>query len=99
MHEIIIGDGFYISYVEEADKDPVVALIGVILGKPQAQAETALCIPDESKFTGLRYHILNGDFREEYRKRIHSLESCLEFFKTNIEHQSVWSDSLTELNS
>jgi len=77
---ILHGDQFYISY-QSKPWDPLGA----------APSETALVIMNEN---GVKFLILEGDFRKEYEKRIDSLEECIKFFKENIKHKSKWSDDI-----
>jgi len=77
---VLERDQFYISY-QPTPLSPSASL----------PPETALVIMNEN---GVKFLILEGDFRNEYEKRINSLEECIKFFKENIKHKSKWSDDI-----
>lgn len=86
MNEVVHGDGFYISY------NPFTggSILGSFFDSDDGQAETALCITNGAS---IRFLILNGDFRSEYRERIESLDDCIAFFESQKdEHGSSWSE-------
>lgn len=104
MNVVIIGEGFFISYNPHEAGSPdtqfseLLSKFAALLGKKhrRTQPETALVLEDSTKSTGKLFLILIGDFREEYQKRIHSLDECLLFFTQNIDKMSDWSDKLPE---
>ena len=79
---ILEGNQFYISY----NPNP-----GFFWSSDLVPPETALVIMNEN---GVKFLILEGDFRKEYEKRIDNLEECIKFFKENKKHKSMWSDDI-----
>jgi len=77
---ILKGNQFYISY-QPKPWSPLGA----------SPPETALVIMNEN---GVKFLILEGDFRKEYEKRIDNLEECIKFFKENKKYKSMWSDDI-----
>lgn len=81
-NEVLIGEGFYISFNKE-----VCSLINDtlmnIFGLTEQPEETALCIENKDKSIN-SYLILNGDFREQYKKLApKGLDACVEFYEKN----------------
>jgi len=78
---VLDGDGFFISYIP-----PNTALALEEWEADNGGDETALIIDG-------KYYILNGDAREAYEERIHSIKECMEFFEANREGNiSSWSN-------
>ena len=71
-------EGFYISYNPTSSEE----------------GETALCVSNPNRFLGTDYYILNGDWREAYKKLAPSgYEACKAFFDSKRElFGSFWSD-------
>lgn len=75
------GNGFYISYNSGAS----------LILPDSPDGETALCIPDSGKMNP--YYILKGDFRTEYEALVpKGLEACMEFFNSQSDKISSWSN-------
>lgn len=87
------GDGFFISYNNQKNKDPLAETIEDFFGKPAKEPETAIVIIDGKGKDHNTYLILNGDFRKEYESLIpKGLYACKEFFLANQDKRSNWSD-------
>ena len=84
-NEILESDGFYISYNPDCSKG-LGGIMDRLMGDHQTQ-ETAIVIADST------FLILDGDHRKEYEKRIESLESCIEYYKSN---SHLWSPTTNE---
>ena len=76
-----VGEGWHISY----NPHPCAGIS--CFASDNHQSETAIRTPNGE------WAILNGDFRKEYLKIFPmGLQACLDFFKSNIEYRSSWSD-------
>ena len=91
---------FYVSYNPFAGKQEEAVLYGEIMSEmtgnkefTERQGETALVFRKSEGLFGKEYYILNGDFREEYKKLIpKGYKACKKFFDSmKEEHGSVWS--------
>lgn len=96
------GD-FYISYNPNAGNSELGRLCSFIRTKltgspPRNGEETALCIIDDVKRSGIRFLILTGDHRAAYKQLAPDLKACLEYFKQNAHQMSDWSDPLPKEN-
>lgn len=92
------GEGFYISYNPDtqlsalANPFGAVQQLGEMIGLEHSGAETALVKEHCSKTCPVHFYILNGDFREQYKKLLpKGFEECLKFYETQKgEHGSNW---------
>ena len=95
-NEVLVGEGFFISYNPDAGNDvegQILAVIATLMsGEVYSHGgeETALVIEPDT------YLILNGDFREAYEAAFPSLEACTKVFEDNIEHKSQWTSGEEE---
>ena len=81
-NHILKFDDFYISY----NPDPGACVFGTF-GSDDGGAETALC-------HGGKFHILNGDYREQYEKLAAegAFDACKKFYDQQSAHaDSSWS--------
>lgn len=90
------NDDFYISYNPERDEfaklcDDIVAA-AMPARAPKDFPETALCIRDTTKYTGVAFYILYGDHREAYAKLVPDQAACMDYFKASIVQISHSSD-------
>ena len=86
-NEVLVGDGFYVSYMPPGGG----AVLTRLFDADDGGSETALCIRGDKKTA---YFILNGDFRAEYEKAIAlGLDACKAVFtKHESKHRSSWSE-------
>ncbi len=96
-NEVLQGEGYYISYCPNTNKEELGQLLNILgskltLGKFEAdgRAETALCIK-ETETTRRKFFILNGDFRKDYEK-CQTVDDCFKVFRKNTKYRSNWSD-------
>ena len=82
-HELLEGDGFYISYNADLGASSFEAMFDSDDGGP----ETALC--KDHKF-----YILNGDYRTQYEKLVpQGFDACKKFYDQQSAHSdSSWSE-------
>lgn len=81
-NEVLVGDGFYVSFVTGA---ATAAWAGGIFASDRGEDETALCIDGD-------FFILNGDFRKEYEELApRGKDACLAFYRSQNDRSS-WSD-------
>lgn len=105
-NEVLIGDGFYISYNPDCSSSATMKqinslghemgkLIGEIIEK-RPGSETALVhINDINSNFDRTYFILNGDFRDQYFDLFDKgFEACHKFFESKPEFHSGWSTKI-----
>ena len=86
-NELLEGDGFFISY------NPAPGAGIPMFASDNNSDETALVKPEDPDN---EYRILNGDFREGYKKLVPlGFQACLEFYEMAAEKNlgSSWSTS------
>lgn len=85
---VLSGDGFFISY------NPAPGGRNGLFISDDGGAETALCRDGA-------YHILNGDFRDEYEALIdEGFDACKRFYESQkADHNSSWSNEAPQLDA
>lgn len=102
MNNIVVDKpGFYVSYNGNPHSDPLCAalnrVLNTIAGTPEAnigRPETALCIRDGKEFGGVKFLILYGDHRKQFKEAADKggLSACLDYFNTHRDQAAVASE-------